>query len=163
MTRGATRTVLVLLLAAGTDAVATTALSPERILRDIEAEGARAVVDRLWTSGDYDRVLGHIDTGEPAWIALAPKLAPGAAAGSSDELTVALAYALPKNPLAVLAVLDPASPVIGPRNVCSAPFGADTDGEIHRYARRARAAIARVAGAASHEMKAACLAALRKL
>ena len=125
--------IFALALAAGTDAFAATALSPERIARDIETDGVKAVVDRLWNSGDYDRLLNHIDKGTPAWVALAPKLAAGTDAGASEELTIALAYALPRNPQAVLSVLDVcatnAEQIILSRNPDTADFRALVRGE----------------------------------
>ena len=155
--------IFALALAAGTDAFAATALSPERIARDIEADGAKAVVDRLWNSGDYDRLLNHIDKGTPAWVALAPKLAAGTDAGASEELTIALAYALPRNPQAVLSVLDAKSYVLEPERVCSAPFIEDAVKDIPRYGKRAKAAVSRVTAPPLQDNKAACLAALAKV
>jgi hypothetical protein len=157
------RIILALALVAGTDALAATALSPEGIAQDIEANGAKAVVDRLWNSGDYDRLLDHIDKGTSAWVALAPKLAAGTDAGSSEGLTIALAYALPRNPEAVLAVLDPKNAVLKPDMVCGAPFIEDTVKDMPRYIKRAKAAVSRVKVRSLEENKAACLAALAKV
>jgi hypothetical protein len=120
------------------------------------------VVDRLWKSGDYSRVLDHIDTGASAWVALAPKLAPGTDAGSAEGLAIALAYALPKNPRAVLSVLDPDSKVIAPANVCSAPFIEDAVNDIPGYVRRAKAAVSRVTALRLREIRTGCLAELGK-
>jgi hypothetical protein len=74
-----------------------------------------------------------------------------------------LAYALPRNPRAVLSVLDANSAISAPENVCSAPFIEDTVKDIPGYVRRAKAAVSRVAGPRLREIKAACLAELGKL
>ena len=155
--------IFALALLTANDALAAVALTPEGIARDIEANGAKAVVDRLWNSGDYDRLLDHIDKGTSAWVALAPKLAAGTDAGSSEELSIALAYALPRNPEAVLAVLDPKNAALEPDMVCSAPFIEDTVKDIPRYIKRTKAAVSRVKAPSLQENKAACLAVLAKV
>lgn len=142
-------------------AAAETPLNPSAIAADIKAHGADAVVTHLFTSGDYDRVLDHIDKGEAAWVALAPKLAPGTDAGTAESLVIALAFALPKNPRAVLALIagKDAFPV---EDVCGAPFIEGTIGDIPAYVKKARAAVSRVSDAKLAKAKAACLAQLDK-
>ncbi len=92
-------------------------------------------------------------------MALAPKLAPGADAGAAEELPIALAFALPKNPRAVLAVLGGGFPV---EDVCSAPFIEGTVKDIPAYVKEAKAAVARVTDAKLAKVRDACLAELRK-
>src|SRR6266851_2180840 len=82
-------------------------VSPALLRAEIGRSGARAVVGKLWDGGQWEAVMAHIDGGEGSWVALAPALEPGTDAGASEELGIALAYALPRNPMAVLAVLDP--------------------------------------------------------
>src|SRR5271155_932831 len=140
--RGGMRNILTTIFAllAASPALAAP-LSPDAIARDIATHGASAVVARLLANGDYDRVMDRIDTGEARWVALAPKLAPGADAGAAEELPIALAFALPKNPRAVLAVLGGANgfPV---EDVCSAPFIEGTIKDIPAYVKRAAKAVA---------------------
>jgi hypothetical protein len=136
-------------------------LSPDAISRDIAAHGASAVVARLLANGDYDRVMDRIDTGEARWVALAPKLAPGADAGAAEELPISLAFALPKNPRAVLALLS------GPNgfpveDVCSAPFIEGTIRDIPAYVKRAEKAVGEVSDPHLAKVRDACLAQLRK-
>ncbi len=136
-------------------------LSPKAIAADIKAHGADAVVTRLFTSGDYDRVLDHIDKGEAEWLALAPKLAPGTDAGTAEALVIALAFALPRNPRSVLALTtgENAFPV---EDVCGAPFIEGTIGDVGDYVKKAKAAVARVSDVKLAKAKAACLAQLDK-
>jgi hypothetical protein len=140
---------------------AATPLNPRAIAADIAAHGADAVVTRLFTHGDYDRVLDHIDKGEAEWVALAPKLAPGTDAGTAESLVIALAFALPKNPRAVLPLITgkDAFPV---EDVCGAPFIEGTIGDIPAYVKKAKAAVSRVSDPKLAKAKAACLAQLDK-
>jgi len=148
-------------LGLGSAALAASPPSPDRIAADIQVQGAEAVVQRLFKHGDYDRVLGRIDSGASDWVALAPKLAPGTDAGTAEALPIALAFALPKNPAAVLAVLDPQSEILAPDSVCGVPFIEDTVKDIPGYIKRARAAVSKVADPGLQAMKTACLAALK--
>ena len=74
-----------------------------------------------------------------------------------------MAYALPRNPQAVLSVLDAKSYVLEPERVCSAPFIEDAVKDIPRYVKRAKAAVSRVTAPPLQDNKAACLAALAKV
>jgi len=138
------------------------ALIPDGVARDIAAHGARAVVARLSASGDYDRVMDRVDKGDARWIALVPKLAPGADAGLAEELPIALAFALPNNPGAVLSVLE-GKDGFAVEDVCSAPFIEGTVKSIPAYVKRAKAALARVADPNLAKVKAACVAQLEKV
>ena len=136
------------------------ALSPDGIALEIKAHGAKAVVARLWKSGDWDRVMDKVDAGDGRWIALVPLLAPGADAGTAEELPIALAFALPHNPRAVLTVLA-GKDGFRAEDVCSAPFIEDTVRDIPGYLRSAKAAVARVSDPALGRARADCLAQLR--
>ena len=136
-------------------------LSPAAIARDIAKHGAREVVSRLWSNGDYDRVMNRIDRGDAQWIALSPKLAPGTDAGTAEELPIALAFALPKNPRAVLSVLGPPDGLpIG--DVCSAPFIDGTVKDVAAYVKRSERAVAGVLDPRLAKTRDACLAQLHK-
>jgi len=150
---------IVFMLAAG-PAVGATALSPQAIQRDIDLHGAGPVVRRLLANGDYERVMDRIDAGDGRWIALAPKLAPGADAGAAEELPIALAFALPKNAHAVLSVLGPNGFPI--EDVCSAPFIEGTVKDVRGYIRRAEQAVSAVGDPKLATARDACLAELRK-
>ena len=148
-------------LAATTGGLAATALSPDKIASDIAAHGADAVVARLNANGDYDRVLGHIDSGDSRWLALAPKLAPGTDAGTAEALVIALPFALPRNPSGVLALLQ--GPDAFPADdVCGTPFIEDTVKDVPAYVHRARAAVMAVRDPRLQDAKSACLVALKK-
>jgi hypothetical protein len=132
--------------------------TPAEIVRSLAAAGPRATVDALWDQGRWDYVSGRIGRGDAAFVALAPKLAAGADAGTAEDLPIALAFALPRNAPAVLAAIEG-----GPfdaAEVCGAPFIEDTVSDIPDYRRRATAAVQAVVDPRLVPVKAACLAAL---
>jgi len=137
------------------------ALTAAGVSRDIDAHGARSAVEALDRTGRFDKVLDRIASGQSAWIQLAPRLAKGTDAGNSAELGVALAQALPKNPQAVLAVLD-GGPIIGADTVCAVPFIEPAPDEVTAYLSSAVAAVKSVRTSARSASKAACLAALEQ-
>jgi hypothetical protein len=141
--------------------VSAAVLSPDEIAKDIKMHGAHAVVARLLTNGDYDRVMDKVDTGDARWVALVPLLAPGADAGAAEELPIALAFALPRNPQAVLSVVGGKSGFPA-EDVCSAPFIEGTIDNIPAYIKKAEAAVSRVSEPGLAEVKAKCLGELKK-
>jgi hypothetical protein len=138
------------------------ALTPDRLRSDINAEGAVPVVQRLWTSGEYGHVLDQIAAGQQAWIAISPALASGADAAASEGLGIALAHALPRNPAAVLSVLDSQRRSLSPDRVCGLPFIEGDISDISAYRRDATAAVTKVTDAGLGVRRAACLAALQR-
>ena len=145
-----------------TGASAASPPTPATLRADIEHRSAKAVVDHLWNSHAWDLVVDHISRGEEAWIALAPSLAAGTDAGASETLSVSLADALPRNPEAVLAVLDLTDgPVLGPGQVCSAPFYDDSKAASARYRRRALQAVKAIRDPRLNAARDACLTRLK--
>lgn len=145
-----------------TACAATTPLPmADRIAAEIKSDGAGPVVRRLWDSGEYDRLLDGIASGDSALIALSPALAAGADAGAAEGLGVALARALPRNAAAVLSALDPRRPPISPARVCGIPFIEGGVADVAAYRRKAEMAVERLDGASLQDPKAACLAALQ--
>jgi len=129
----------------------------------IEREGPAATVKRLTQARQWDVILDGMARGEPAWIALAPLLAQGTDSGPGEGLGIALARALPRDPAAVLHVLDPKDgPVLGASRVCSAPFIEPQPGFVEAYRPQAIAAVEAVRGARLRSARDACLAMLRK-
>jgi hypothetical protein len=100
-------------------------LSASQFAAQVRSGGPRPAVEALVNGGDWPRVLAAIRSGASDWIALAPELARGAADAQADELTAAMAAALPRAPSEVLAVTDlRRSPVLGVQAICGAPAGA---------------------------------------
>ena len=140
-------------------------LSPSEIRTAIESTGAKAVVDRLSASREWWSLSKRVAAGEPSYIALAPALADGTDAGTSESLKISLAAALPKTPAAVLKVIDTTdrSPVLSLNEVCSSPFVEDEP--IHRrtYKRITLKALAHVGDPKLQAVARACAAELRKV
>ncbi|MEA3084930.1 MAG: hypothetical protein QOC89_2627 [Paraburkholderia sp.] len=136
-------------------------LSPAQLTRDIHSRGARTVVEELDRAGRFDTVLSGIASGKAAWIRVAPAIANGTDAGDSTGLSVALAQALPKNPRAVLQVLDD-GPVTGAGAVCGVPFIEPPPREVAAYLNKTIPAVTRVPATAQFSQRSACLAALTR-
>ncbi len=77
----------------------------------IDLYGAKATVNKLAIVapddsrsmfGIYDKVLDGVSSGDSRWLALVPRLDPGTDAGTAEFLRIAVAEALPRNPVGVL-------------------------------------------------------------
>lgn len=156
--------VSVLALAAAPGAWASPRLASHPTIAAIEAaiarDGPRTTVRRLFDQGRWDVVAGHIARGEPGWVALGGKLAPGTDAGTAEDLSISLAFALPRDAPAVLRVL--AAGAADAADVCGAPFIEGMVRDVPAYVRRATAAVARVTDGSLAATRAACLDALAK-
>lgn len=137
-------------------------LTPSQVERNIRANGARATVQSLTRKKQFDVVLTRIASGNAAWVRLSPELAKGTDAGDSTGLSVALAKALPKNPRAVLAVLDD-GPVAGASVVCGVPFIEPTPSEVNDYLNRAIPAVRRTPESERLPQRTHCLRALEHI
>jgi len=132
---------------------------------EIDSKGAREVVDRLWDSpqdangeNDWSRVTEQMWKGRAAYIALAPKLAPGTDPGAAEDLGISLAHALPLAPTTVLRAIDPKDgPVLNVSRVCSVPFIEDTVKDIPGYVRAAQSSVSKVTSPELQAIRAACL------
>jgi hypothetical protein len=152
---------LIVALAANSGAFAKPRADRRDILQSIETLGAKAAVEKLWDTGVWDVMADHIWAGEAEWISLAPKLAPGTDGAAAEGLGIALAAALPKDPVAVLRVIDPHDGyVIGASRVCGVPFLEPSAAFVKRYRARALSAVAVVRDPSLAAVQHACLAAL---
>ena len=139
--------------------------TPAALTADIAAHGAKAVVARLNrppvppnTHNAWDLVIGQIHLGQAAYIRLAPRLAGGTDAGTSEDLAISLAFALTRDPADVLAVVDFANrPPLAVTRVCGAPFVEDTIRDLPAYLRNAHDRVAQVSRPQLLGAKAACL------
>jgi hypothetical protein len=91
----------------------------------IEAVGAREVVRQLIGTGEkeghWETVLERAESGDREWIDVVGRLAAGTDAGSSTDVKVALANALPKNPAAVFKQAG-SVPYLQVQDLCGGPF-----------------------------------------
>jgi hypothetical protein len=157
--------VALLVCHAGAVVAAGSGLTAAEISAEIDAKGAKAVINRLATANvdamgrsDWSRAMDQIWNGRLAYIALAPKLAQGADSGPADDLGIALARALPVAPAAVLRVIDRHNgPVLGVGRVCGAPFIEPAAKDVSGYLRAARSAVDEVDAPRLQQVKAGCL------
>jgi hypothetical protein len=111
--------------------------------REIDARGARVVVQDLWSNDRYETVLQRAD------------------AAASEGLTFALAEALPRNATAVLSVLDPRRTALAPTRVCGVPFIEGTAINVADYVRSAEKAVNAVGEPQLNVQRTSCLMALQ--
>jgi len=134
--------------------------TPAQIDASLARYGARSTVSALFDQNRWDYVADRISAGSSDWVNLAGKLAPGADAGPAEELPISLAFALPRNAPAVLALVR--SGAFSADDVCGVPFIEGTIRDIGAYKRRAAAAIRRVSDPALAATVRTCLATLAK-
>lgn len=132
----------------------------QQLARRLASEPPRTVVQSYGERFEA-AVLSHLDRGEPDWIALAPELARGTDAGSSEGLSMALAYALPLQPAAVLAVLRKDRGPLEAQRVCSIPFIEASVKDIKTYRHRAVQAVRQVQDPDLRPARDRCLQALQ--
>jgi hypothetical protein len=160
-------TLIATLLALSLDCISVSAQVPNAaaLSAEIDTKSAREVVNRLGNSphnaggeNNWSRLVEQMWNGHAAYIALAPKLAPGTDAGTAEDLGIALAHALPLVPSAVLSAIDPNNgPVLGVRRVCGVPFIEGTVKDIPGYIRAAQSSAGKVTSPQLQAVKAACL------
>jgi hypothetical protein len=122
--------------------------------------GAHDTVNALFDQDRWDYVADEIGKGSSAWVGLAVRLAPGADAGTAEELPISLAFALPINPSAVLMAVKSGAFDVG--DVCGAPFIEGTVASVPAYIHKATVAVSRVTDPALAATKTSCLATLAK-
>jgi hypothetical protein len=99
---------------------ATLVPDPQALLVDIEREGARPVLSRLWADHQlFEAITGRVALGSAAWLEVARRLRPASDAAASLSLDFAVARALHRAPSRVL-------PMIGGdfrlRFICTSPY-----------------------------------------
>jgi len=141
--------------------LASAAPSAAQVEISLAKVGPKATIAGLVATGEWDAAVDEISRGDAVWIALAPALAPGADAGTAEDLGISLAFALPRNAAAVLAAVgDPDPAVFNVEEVCGLPFIEDTVKDRAGYRRTAIAAVSGVANPRLGAVKNLCLAIL---
>lgn len=135
--------------------------TPTKVLADINRIGASAFLAQF-DDEQIDTLYQHLQTGNPAWLALAPKLAPVADGANAIGLTISLAYALPKDAEAVLAVTTEQDGTLEVGRVCSIPFIEDTVKDRYAYKREALKAVSALKDPVLTKAKDRCLAVLKQ-
>jgi len=113
-----------LTLPAATCAKGQSITTPAQVAASIAQKGAGPFFASLDGQAS-EKLFNKIESGNADWVALAPRLAPGADGANAEGLAIALAYALPRNPSAVLNVIDPIegdAHILAISRVCGVPF-----------------------------------------
>lgn len=129
----------------------------------IKSRGAHDAVSYLDKANELDYMLDQVGRGNSEWIAIALRIAPGTDAAAAEGLGISLARALPRNPPAVLRVMDLANEdgVLGVNRVCGVPFIETTRAYNDAYKRRVIPAVGRVRDPTLGAARMKCLARLK--
>jgi len=114
----------------------------EDLLRQIDTEGSRSVLNQLWDNGEaFDHVCDMIELADAKWLEVARRLRPASDAGASLSLDYSVARALPRAPERVLALIGNGFAI---QNICTSPFIEPEPGVAEEYQRRTAAALRRI-------------------
>jgi hypothetical protein len=130
---------------------------------EVKAKGAKAVVQRLLRSNQFDTMLRRIETGRADWLALAGDLRAekdATDASATSGLNDAVARALPISPAGVLELVAKGFAV---EDLCTLPYIEPTPAVEKRYFARAKAAVKRVKMDALAQAATQCLARLEEV
>ena len=133
----------------------------------LATRGPTRAIAKMTATGDWERVIARISSGDIGAISLVRELAKGTEASTSEELTISLAAALPKAPSNVLELLTrDRDSMLSYRRVCSAPFVEDTSRHQRVYKAAALRAVGRVFRSRDPDLvlsSRSCIAELKKV
>lgn len=137
-------------------------VTPAEVTAMLKRQTPQQTVNALYGNGEnsrWDSVASGIAKGDPAWLALAPQIARGTDAGTSDDFGMAVQDALTTNPTGTLRLLTQIDMGTG---ACG-ENGFEVPAEQARiYHETAIAAVETVTDPALQQIKSQCLADLRK-
>lgn len=137
-------------------------VTPVEVAAMITRDGAQRTVGALWGEGDTNRwatVARGIARGEPAWLAIAPRLAGGTDAGTSDEFAMAVQDALVANAPGALRLISGIPMGTG---ACAENSFETPAAQSRAYYAAAIASVGAVTEPALATIRDACLAELRR-
>ncbi|MET3135412.1 hypothetical protein AAKU55_005722 [Oxalobacteraceae bacterium GrIS 1.11] len=142
----------------------TLALTPQAITKYIREHGAKETVRNLYKDNDsrrWDFVIHKMESGDSDWLSIAKIIAEGTDAGTSEDLIVTLAIALPKNPRRVLQLIGTTS-FLSYETVCNAPFIEPTSVYLRNYLRKTRQVLKNLKDTTVEEQRVKCLSQIEK-
>ena len=132
--------------------------APE-LLQRIDSDGGDRVIRELWAAHEpFEFVCAQIATGDPQWLQVASRLRPFSDAGASLSLDISIARALPKQPAAVLELIEPPWRL---EMVCGAPFIEPPPEEVQAYLDNAISVLSQPLPESLDAKRTACLNHLR--
>ncbi|HKI85851.1 MAG TPA: hypothetical protein VKA53_03810 [Thermoanaerobaculia bacterium] len=130
-----------------------------KLLERIDRDGGDGVIRELWAAHEpFEFMCAQISTGDPQWLQVASRLRPFSDAGASLSLDISMARALPKQPSAVLALIEPPWRL---EMVCGAPFIEPPAEEVQAYLENAISVLSQPRSEPLEERRVACLYHLR--
>lgn len=132
---------------------------PKELLQEIDEHGAKATIARLVATQeekDWDYVVEKIRRGKDEWLQVAAELASGSDAGTSSDLKIALAYALPRNPAGVLSIAD-SQVFLSTSSLCGLPFIEAERSFIRKYVKKTKRALTQMKNADLEDKRQSCL------
>jgi hypothetical protein len=142
--------------AATGQAAAQQDLTPQLVSALLDAKGPPGPAWHMPEEG-LAPILTGIGNGDPAWLALAPRLKGGGNAGFNESLPIALSRALQHNPAAVLRLLGPDFP---PAVICRDNEIDPQPGAVRAYYAATIPAVRNVTDQGLAAMRGDCLAKL---
>ena len=142
----------------------TLALTPQAITKYVDEHGAQEAVKNLYQDNDtrrWDFVTHKMQSGDARWLGVAKKIAEGTDAGTSEDLVITLAIALPKNPKGVLQLIGTTN-FLSYESVCNAPFIEPTAAYLKNYLQKARQALKKLNDPAVEDQRIKCLSQIEK-
>jgi hypothetical protein len=137
-------------------------VTPAEVAAMLAKQTPQQTVNALYGTGENSRwttVARGIARGEEAWLALAPQIAKGTDAGTSDEFAMAAQDALTTNPAGTLRLLSQIEMGAGACAENGFEVSAEQASAFHQTA---ITAVEAVSDPALQKIKTECLAALRK-
>ncbi|MCE2565293.1 hypothetical protein [Komagataeibacter sp. FNDCF1] len=111
---------------AGAPTEASMGMSARNLARQIHEDGAEATVRTLDAQKSWPQFRRAVAAGWAGWVSLVPDLIAHVDDPTATRLRIALRQALPRNPHAVLSVIDPGNgPLLGAGALCT-PHGMST-------------------------------------
>jgi hypothetical protein len=138
------------------------ALTPKAVREDTRRIGAKAVVQKLYSANRWQALLKNVESGNASWLELVGELAEGTDAGTSEDLQVSLATALPKNPRGVLIVAG-TKDFLSIRDICGAPFIEPEHAFLMRYLKNSQRALVALNDPTVEQKRIQCLSRIQQV
>ncbi|MFZ4832494.1 hypothetical protein [Rouxiella sp. Mn2063] len=110
-------------------------LTAQQFAQQIHDQGAKVVIASIPDAdgGEWNYIMEHIASGSPDWLSIVPLISTAGAEGWNEDISSALAMAIPKNAPGVMAVIDDAVVPLSTDVVCSMPLYQGSTTELNQY------------------------------
>jgi len=133
--------------------------SATALLSEIEGNGPRAVLDRLWANQhQFEALCAAIESADPSWLEVARRLRPVSDAAISESLDYSVARAIPAAPARVLGLVGRGFTI---ERICTSPFNEPEPGVAEHYEQQALKALSGLSGSSLSSVAEKCAARVR--